>query len=807
MESWSSSTNWTVTGGSLVNSLAFESSLSPIDDDDDPKITCNPTLFRSPLVLRSPSPDSGPCEITIDLMQKHEVRQVYVRSTARVYEMYYHSGLQCGNEYLCTVRCGIAARDEEVLTAEVEEVISPNLDGTNKGLSEADVKSGRNLTGSEDDWVEVRVPDTPVAENKNSSLTSEADSVAGRNKQEFYEATAEITDASPCLSLTLRLLSLQSKDCVYVDEVYVFADPVTSTDSEDQEDRVENPAGSSLMAMLVPTLLQLSKTTKHSTDTMEKQKFADYGSRSTDPTNFASKIKQQEGKSSQTDHQEVKCQEVNGSSAGPAHMLNPPQVPVSENKPNHPSHSHLERAMDQLVSRVGRIEDLCLRFEENMLKPISSIEVRLQRVEQQLEVLMKKSLNSELPSCSRICAPDFSCNESDSNSFYNSGSDYPNCGSFESDKKDFCPDVTPIPPYDACDSMNAAQLLPGLVVTAPEFSNCDDVEENFATDTLKNSLKDRPKQAFSIDDALASALAGFVSSTSISPPTYTQTLAVKAPEFSNEDDESDNKKASPGVQYEIDHPVSSYRTDGTECTKDSTSSNICLEDDGNVIGSPNDDCPEETAGGADKDCWLEGGEGDCQATGFDPIVEHEITRTDSNQISNGSVNLEVGNEEGNTSVPNSENVSDTSQEDDVASSELATTTENTKCGSEFLQKVLDFSCAASVVDFKIPVLDVKFASQENSNTKAPLEALLTDMQESNVEVPCIKDTDEDSPITEQCNLISLEDGELSAPADNSHISVDMNYCDVVDVPLIIEGERLQDHRTFCSHEIFAKSLI
>ncbi|XP_041013200.1 uncharacterized protein LOC121256461 isoform X1 [Juglans microcarpa x Juglans regia] len=56
-------------------------------------------------------------------------------------------------------------------------------------------------------------------------------------------------------------------------------------------------------------------------------------------------------------------------------------------------------------------------------------------------------------------------------------------------------------------------------------------------------------------------------------------------------------------------------------------------------------------------------------------------------------------------------------------------------------------------------------------------------------------------------LISLENGELSAPADNNHISVDMNYCDVVDVHLIIEGESLQDHWTFCSHEIFAESLI
>jgi hypothetical protein len=35
-----------------------------------------------------------------------------------------------------------------------------------------------------------------------------------------------------CMSLTLRLLSLQSQGCVYVEEVYVFADPVDSADSE-----------------------------------------------------------------------------------------------------------------------------------------------------------------------------------------------------------------------------------------------------------------------------------------------------------------------------------------------------------------------------------------------------------------------------------------------------------------------------------------------------------------------------------------------------------------------------------------------
>jgi hypothetical protein len=587
--------------------------------------------------------------------------------------------------------------------------------------------------------------------------------------------------------------------------VYVFADPVDSADSEDQEGRVENSAGSSLMTMLVPTLLQLSKTTKRGTDTREKQKFPEFGLRSTDPMNFATRI-HLEGESSATDHQEV-----NGASAGTAHVQNPLQVPVSESKPDYTSLSRLESCMDQLVSRVGKIEDLCLRFEENMVKPISSIEARLQKVEQQLELLTKKSNNSELPSCSRIVAPDFSCNGSDSNSFYNSGSCYPNCGSFESDKKDFHSDVTSIPPDDISDSVNATQLLPSLIVTAPEFSNGEDVEENCASESVTNSSKDKPRQALSIDDALAYALAGFVSSTSIQPPKYTQTLAVKAPEFSNEDDENDDKKSSPSVQCEKarDHSVSCYKTDGTECSEDSTSSNT-FDGEGHVMRSLDDDRSEKTAEGADEDCQLCDGEGACRATGIETIVEHDIARTDSNQILDENVNEEVSNEPSNILVLNNtdisdqtENISDATQEEAFASSEFVAASENTKSGLEFLQKVLEFSCASSVVDFEIPVLDVKFASQETSNYRAPLEALLGDVQESNVEPPCLKDTYDDSPISEQCNLILVDDGEPSA-------AVDMNYCNLMDTPLIVESESLleyQDFLTHRSHEIFASSLI
>jgi len=61
--SWSSSTNWTVSGGSLANSVAFESYLSPIDYNEAEATADSTTTSKSPLVLRPTSPDSGPCEI------------------------------------------------------------------------------------------------------------------------------------------------------------------------------------------------------------------------------------------------------------------------------------------------------------------------------------------------------------------------------------------------------------------------------------------------------------------------------------------------------------------------------------------------------------------------------------------------------------------------------------------------------------------------------------------------------------------------------------------------------------------------
>ncbi|KAL6965759.1 hypothetical protein U1Q18_036814 [Sarracenia purpurea var. burkii] len=245
--SWSAAMNWTVASGSLGNSIAFESSDSPSASETvDAK-------GKSYLILKPPSPGYAPCEIKISFVQEHEVRQVYVRSTARVYEIYFAPSLRSNNEYLCTVRCGIVVRDDEVLhTIDSNKLAGAHSMSYARDKIEEVVSDDGNLASNSDDWVEVKVPDSLLQDNQNNAMPEKVDASPETSIQDFYEATAEITDADGSISLTLRLLSLQSRGCLYVDEIYLFADLVESADSETQ---FTNSAGSSLMAMLVPALL------------------------------------------------------------------------------------------------------------------------------------------------------------------------------------------------------------------------------------------------------------------------------------------------------------------------------------------------------------------------------------------------------------------------------------------------------------------------------------------------------------------------------------------------------------------------
>ncbi|KAL3580139.1 hypothetical protein D5086_017974 [Populus alba] len=638
--SWTAATNWTIAAGSLVNSLTFESSLSLISDDDNNdhhQISPVDSKSKSPLILYAPTPDSAPCEITINFAQKHEARQVYVRSTARVYEIYYAPELQSSGEYLCTVCCGIAARNEEVQHAtNIEEAVLAHARSSIQGLAEEKLRNGRSLTPNENDWFEVKVLDSPPVINRNSSSPSNSDINPKRNSQDLYEAAAEITDAKPSTSLTLRLLSLRNKGYVCVDEVYVFGDPVDTSSLDNQVGLMENSAGNSLMAMLVPAVFQLSQTKgigggedKYNIDTRERQELQEIGSKEAVPVDVEKKIQE-----------EVRLHKVVGPTSKPVQHNILQQVSNTQSKSDI-SHNHFEGVLDQLVARVNRIEDLFLRFEESMLKPINSIDVRLQRVEQQLDVLTKKTESSALVSGTRISAPEFSCSESETSSFYNSGSGDIGYMACETNKSHSPSSLTSILADATPVSVNDTNLQPGLVVTAPEFSNYDDEVEDHAVESVKESPKVKQKHAMSTDDALAYALAGFSSSTSMQSQKYSQTFAFKAPDFPSEEENTNEKAAPPVVESELNIDPSPYfsESDGTEhmgISLSSVSNVTTLKDDENVMRYLDDNRSLKMAVGVDEQCQhSEGGESDSQ----DICVGHavapatcDVAGTDSYQM-------------------------------------------------------------------------------------------------------------------------------------------------------------------------------
>ncbi|KAL9371405.1 hypothetical protein Peur_036545 [Populus x canadensis] len=638
--SWTAATNWTIAAGSLVNSLTFESSLPLIsekDNNDHHQISPVDSKSKSPLIIYAPTPDSAPCEITINFAQKHEVRQVYVRSTARVYEIYHASELQSSSEYLCTVCCGIAARNEEVQHAtNIEEAVLAHASSSIQELAEEKLRNGRSLTPNVNDWFEVKVLDSPPVINRNSSSPSNSDINPKRNSQDLYEAAAEITDAKPSTSLTLRLLSLQNKGYVSVDEVYVFGDPVDTSSLDNQVGLMENYAGNSPMAMLAPAFFQLSKTKgigggedKYNVDTRERQELQEIGSKEAVPVDVEKKIQE-----------EARLHKVVGPTSKPVqHEI--PQVSNTESKSDI-SHNHFEGVLDQLVSRVKRIEDLFLRFEESMLKPINSIDVRLQRVEHQLDVLTKKTENSAPVSCTRISAPEFSCSESETSSFYNSGSGDIGYMACETNKSHSPSPLTSILADATPVSVNETNLQPGLVVTAPEFSNYDDEVEDHAVESVKESPKVKQKHAMSTDDALAYALAS---------QKYSQTFAFKAPDFPSEEENTNEKAGPPMVESELNIDPSPYfsESDGTEhmgISLSSVSNVTTLKDDENVMRYLDDNRSLKVVVGVDEQCQhSEGGESVSQDICVGHAVApatYDVAGTDSYQMNHGIKDGEVG---------------------------------------------------------------------------------------------------------------------------------------------------------------------
>lgn len=98
--------------------------------------------------------------------------------------MYWAPDLQSINEYLCTVRCSIAAKDEKSLHAtDIEEPVSANIEGSDGKPAEENLKNGSSVSSNEDGWVEVKVPDSHSLDNRSSSLQSKINTNAGRISQ------------------------------------------------------------------------------------------------------------------------------------------------------------------------------------------------------------------------------------------------------------------------------------------------------------------------------------------------------------------------------------------------------------------------------------------------------------------------------------------------------------------------------------------------------------------------------------------------------------------------------------------------
>ncbi|XP_071690072.1 uncharacterized protein [Rutidosis leptorrhynchoides] len=506
-------TNWSVSHGSLDSTVSFESFDYPIESPES-------TRPKPPLLLSPPSPspsssDFEPCEIKLNFTQKHEIRQVYIRSTARVYEIYYAPSLQSDNEYLCTVRCSAASLEDN-------ETISENSEGPNDILPKSRVADENKICNNEDDWVEVKLPVGQPDKGNTYLPTQTSKNII--NHQDYYEATAEIDDSEPCMSLTLRLLSLKTKGCVYVDEVYVFADCIDTDDSVGPTVNTESSA-SSLMNMLVPTLLGVTKSRSaqlHNQTSPHVEKLSQTVSEPTTSNNRFHLVNQQDEKF---------VKETESKAALTRSQFSVP-VPVPEEDKvcdstmrNDISSNRTEVLLEQLVSRVSRIEDMFMRFEENMLKPVNNMQARLERVEQQVDLLAKNSQFSGSYSC-----PTLETNQINYSQL---------CVESESEKTESFSSETYKPPEDS-------------VLESPCCDEKD--EENSVVESPKNVT---PKKTISIDDALSAALAGFSSfAKSNESPTP---VPLESPE----------EDCTKGTGVSIDTPL------GSSCESEASASTSC----------------------------------------------------------------------------------------------------------------------------------------------------------------------------------------------------------------------------------------
>lgn len=595
---WTVSATWAPAGGAAVeDAVSFETSA----DDAE--------AVPSAVFLERPSPDGDgeapPCEVTVHFRGKYEIHRVYVRSTARIYEIYYTTDPKdSSKDYLCTVRCGPAVK--EPLPSAEESMPQWSSDASTSEKHEHETKSVSSSI-DEDSWVDVKIPELHVEKNRSKSQEPNAIGAKQETTLAHYEATAEITDASPCVSLTVRLLSLQSKTSVHIEEIYIFADPVEPTNDE-SETRPGNMGGSSLLAMLVPSLMQMSKSRNQKTD----NKYFSDASRTQLSQGCAMAVNNSPCENVVRDAEPCSTDDLNFKSAGMESKLNAidgdtityekgnhyelkdsksillpiqttentqapltknqsvsntdqPVTPLMDENPN--PYSRIEGKLDTLLSKMEKMELYCSRFDDGMMRPICSIESRLQRLEQQFDVFSME-IKTLQASSARMTAPD------GLSDMINPQDKTDNDGKAEN-------------------SASTTNRQPGLVVRAPEFSleesfSCDKSNENAVTlrgpSMVPRLLVKAPDFVSESEFACEKLHDGSFSPvdfalSSEKEPKTSPGLVVKVPEFPNDsDDELEEEKETEVGDHDDGHTKSDAAL--SESTVDSFKSKSHVSVDG-----------------------------------------------------------------------------------------------------------------------------------------------------------------------------------------------------------------------------------
>ena len=107
-----------------------------------------------------------------------------------MYEIYSASTVQSSNEYLCTVCCGITSRDGKVLHAPDFEAVTVDSLASSKKLAEE--------TKSEEDWVEVKVSDPSLVDEKSTykDRNKLLDSATGKPSISFDHGAGHVDPVS-----------------------------------------------------------------------------------------------------------------------------------------------------------------------------------------------------------------------------------------------------------------------------------------------------------------------------------------------------------------------------------------------------------------------------------------------------------------------------------------------------------------------------------------------------------------------------------------------------------------------------------